>query len=134
MSYVDLEISANNTTTTPSRRSHRSRASLLREASLSMSCNMSSPVQSSNDQVFSVNDTPSTQPPITLSQSVNPHFHESIPTFPAPPLPITHLEYPHLSLLTLILLRMMFHLLLQDLMAISPPSLPIYQLLKQWSS
>ena len=75
MSYVDLEISANNTSITPSRRSRRSRASLLREASLSMSCNLSSPVQSSNssllpngdDQVFSVNNIPSTQPPITLS-------------------------------------------------------------------
>ena len=77
---VDLETTTNSTTITPSRRSRRSRASLLREASLSMSCNISSPVQSSNssqlpngdDQVFSVNDIPSTQPPSTLFQTVNP--------------------------------------------------------------
>ncbi|CAB4040101.1 Hypothetical predicted protein, partial [Paramuricea clavata] len=79
MSYIDLEVSGNNNTITPSRRSCRSRVKLLAEVSLSMSCNVSSPmscpsspiINDTNQDVCSC-DPPSTQSPNVISQSTNP--------------------------------------------------------------
>ena len=97
MSYVDLEVSENKNTITPSRRSHRSRAKLLAEASLSMSRNVSSQISSPLSTI--INDTnhdvrlrvPSYLIPLLLHQqhpktpSLSP-LHSQIPSFPHQPL------------------------------------------------
>jgi hypothetical protein len=79
MSYVDLEVSENNNTITPSRRSHRSRAKLLAEASLSMSRNVSSQISS---------------PLSTITNDTNHDVRLRVPSFPQPPSAISQLTNP----------------------------------------